>query len=155
MDGSSKRAAADAFPAAYTALRDALAHVANGDVGPIKALYSHADDATSMYGWGGYEKGWEAISRRWDWAARQFRGGTVGHENVTTIVGTEIAYTTDIETFDVTLPDMDRPTQWTNRVTHVFRFEDGGWRLLHRHANRLEGQYEPAQRLGGPARPTA
>lgn len=155
MDGSSKRSAAETFPAAYNALREALAHVANGDVGPIKALYSHADDATSMYGWGGYEKGWEAISRRWDWAGQQFKGGTVRHENVTTIVGTEIAYTTDIETFDVKLPDMDRPTQWTNRVTHVFRFEEGGWRLLHRHANRLEGQYEPAQRLGGTAKPTS
>lgn len=155
MDGSSKHAAADAFPAVYDALREALADVANGDVGRIKALYSHADDATSMYGWGGYEKGWDAISKRWDWAAQQFRGGTVRHENVTTIVGTEITYTTDIETFDVTLPGMDQPTQWTNRVTHVFRFEEGGWRLLHRHANRLEGQYEPAQRLGGTAKPTA
>ncbi len=149
MTGSFKTPAEAAFPAALAVLREALACVANGDVGPIKAFYSHADDATSMYGWGGYEKGWTDISRRWDWAGQQFGGGTVSHENVTTIVGSELAYTTDIETFDVTLPGMDTPTQWTNRVTHIFRFEDGGWRLLHRHANRLEGQYEPAQRLGG------
>ena len=151
MDGSSKRSSAEAFPSALAKLREALAHVANGDVGPIKAFYSHADDATSMYGWGGYEKGWDDISRRWDWAGQQFKGGTVRHENVTTIIGTELAYTTDIETFDVTLPGMEQPTLWTNRVTHVFRFEERRWRLLHRHANRLEGQYEPAQRLGGGA----
>ena len=146
---SSKLSATEAFPQALTTLREALAHVANGDVGPIKALYSHADDATSMYGWGGYEKGWSAISTRWDWAAQQFKGGTVSHENVSTVVGTELAFTTDIETFDVLLPGGEQPTQWTNRVTLVFRFEAGRWRLLHRHANRLEGQYEPAPRLGG------
>jgi hypothetical protein len=36
------------FPAALERLRTALRAVANGDVGPIKAFYSHADDATSM-----------------------------------------------------------------------------------------------------------
>ena len=74
MDGSSKRSSAEAFPSALAKLREALAHVANGDVGPIKAFYSHADDATSMYGWGGYEKGWSAISTRWDWAAQALQG---------------------------------------------------------------------------------
>ncbi|MDP3257238.1 nuclear transport factor 2 family protein [Bosea sp. (in: a-proteobacteria)] len=147
MDESLQTPAAKAFAAALVDLRSALSHVANGDVGPIKALYSHADDATSMYGWGGYERGWEAISRRWDWAAEQFRGGTVSHENVTTVVGAELALVTDIEVFEVLLPGTGVPTRWTNRVTHVFRFEEGGWRLLHRHANRLEQQYEPAPRL--------
>jgi len=155
MHPSSRISPAEAFPAALAALHEALAHVANGDVGPIKALYSHADDATSMYGWGGYEKGWDDVSQRWDWAAKQFGGGTVSHRNITTVVGSELACTTEIETFHVTLPGMDRPTQWTNRVTHVFRYEESGWRLLHRHANRLEGQYEPAQRLGASVKGTA
>jgi ketosteroid isomerase-like protein len=42
---------------------------------------------------------------------------------------------------------MDKPTEWTNRVTHIFRLEGGQWRLVHRHANRLEQQYAPATRL--------
>ncbi|HEV7258099.1 MAG TPA: nuclear transport factor 2 family protein [Bosea sp. (in: a-proteobacteria)] len=155
MDRSSSRSPLEAFPSAVARLRAALAHVANGDVGPIKAICSHADDATSMYGWGGYEKGWSDISKRWDWAGQQFRGGTVSHSNLTTIVGTELAYTTDIETFNVTLPGMEKPTQWTNRVTHIFRFEEGGWRLLHRHANRLERQAEPVQRVDGDANATS
>lgn len=140
---------ADAFPAALAALRSALADVANGDIAAIKALYSHSDEATSFYGWGGYEKGWEAVSKRWDWAGQQFKGGTVAHENVTTVVGNDIALVTDIESFEVALAPGAAPSRWTNRVTHVFRFEDGAWRLLHRHANRLEGQYEPAGRLAG------
>ena len=135
------------FPAALAQLRAALADVANGDVAAIKELYSHSAEATSFYGWGGYETGWDEVSRRWDWAAQQFRGGTVSHRNLTTVVGTELALVTDVETFEVRMAGNAEPSHWTNRVTHVFRFEDGAWRLLHRHANRFEDRYEPADRL--------
>ena len=49
------------FAEAITRLRSAMADVANGDAEAIKALYSHGDDVTSFYGWGGYERGWEAV----------------------------------------------------------------------------------------------
>ena len=135
------------FETAVARLHAAMAKVANGDISAIMALYSHTDDATSFYGWGGYEKGWEAVSRRWDWAGQQFKGGTVAYDSVTTVATAELAYTTDIETFKVRMAGMDQPTQWSNRVTHVFRRIDGEWRLLHRHANRLETQFEPSTRL--------
>ena len=135
------------FAAAIARLHAAMAKVANGDISAIKALYAHAEDATSFYGWGGYEKGWPAVSKRWDWAGQQFKGGSVSYENVTTVVSPELAYTTDIETFEARMEGMDRPARWSNRVTHVFRLEDGEWRLVHRHANRLEERYVPAARL--------
>jgi len=135
------------FVTAIANLHAAMARVANGDVSGIKALYSHGDDATSFYGWGGYEKGWDAVSRRWDWAGQQFKGGSVSYENVTTTVGADLAYTTDIETFKVDMAGMDGPAQWSNRVTHIFRRADGEWRLVHRHANRLEERHEPSTRL--------
>jgi len=138
---------AEPFTAAIRRLHAAMARVANGDITEIKALYSHGDDATSFYGWGGYEKGWDAVSNRWDWAGRQFKGGTVSYENVTTVVTAELAYTTDIETFRVSMDGMDKPTEWTNRVTHIFRIENGEWRVVHRHANRFEQQYVPSTRL--------
>jgi ketosteroid isomerase-like protein len=139
---------AEPFSDAVARLHAAMAKVANGDISGIKAVYSHGEDATSFYGWGGFEKGWEAVSHRWDWAGSQFKGGTVAYQNVTTVVTPELAYTTDIETFDVRMEGLGAPTQWSNRVTHVFRLEGGEWRLLHRHANRLEAQYEPSTRLG-------
>lgn len=135
------------FADAITRLRAAMADVANGDTTAIKALYSHRDDATSFFGWGGYEKGWAAVEQRWDWAGRQFRGGTVHHDNVTTVVSAALACTIDIETFEARMDGMDRPARWSNRVTHIFRLEDGEWRLVHRHANRLEEQYAPSTRL--------
>ncbi len=133
---------------AIARLHAAMGGVANGDVGAIKALYSHTADATSFYGWGGYEKGWQAVSARWDWAGQQFKGGTVSYLNVTTVVTPTLFYTTDIETFRMNAMDgMGGATGWLNRVTHIFRLEDGDWRLLHRHGNRLEDQYKPASRL--------
>ena len=129
-------------------LQAAMAGVANGDITAIKALYSHADDATSFYGWGGYEKGWDAVAKRWDWAGQQFKGGTVTYQNVTTVVTPDMFYTTDIETFDMLgMAGVAGPTGWSNRVTHIFRREGSDWRLVHRHGNRLEGQYAPATRL--------
>jgi len=135
--------------AAIVRLHAAMADVANGDIRAIKALYSHASDATSFYGWGGWEKGWDAVSARWDWAGQQFRGGTVGYQSITRVEAPGLFYTTDVETFTMNAMDgMSGPTSWSNRVTHVFRLEDGEWRLVHRHANRLEDQYKPATRLG-------
>ena len=134
--------------AAIARLHAAMAMVANGDVSDIKALYSHSAEATSFYGWGGYEKGWEAVSRRWDWAGAQFKGGTVRHENISTVITSEMFYVTDIETFEnQRVADVEDITGWSNRVTHIFHREAGEWRLVHRHANRLESQHEPSTRL--------
>jgi ketosteroid isomerase-like protein len=134
--------------AAIARLHAAMARVANGDVSAIKSLYSQTADATSFYGWGGYEKGGEAVSRRWDWAGSQFKGGTVRYENVSTVVTLEMFYVTDIETFeDQRVAGVEGVTGWSNRVTHIFRREAGEWRLIHRHGNRLEAQHEPSAKL--------
>ena len=127
--------------AAIARLHAAMAKVANGDVSGIKALYSHSAEATSFYGWGGYERGWQAVSQRCDWAGAQFRGGSVRYQNVSTVVAPELFYVTDIETFEnQRVADVEDITGWSNRVTHIFRREEGEWRLLHRHGNRLESQ---------------
>ena len=134
--------------AAVARLHAAMAKVANGDVSEIKRLYSDSADATSFYGWGGYEKGEEAVSIRWDWAGQQFKGGSVRHENITTVVTPEMFYTTDIETFsNQRMAGVEGTTGWSNRVTHIFQREAGEWRLIHRHANRLEAQFEPSTRM--------
>ena len=142
-----KPAQPEGLAAAIARLHAAMAKVANGDTSAIKALYAHSDDATSFYGWGGYEKGWEAVARRWDWAGQQFRGGTVSYQRVSAVATGELAYTTDIETFNARIDGVEQPVAWSNRVTHIFRLERGAWRLVHRHANRLEARSEPSTRI--------
>ena len=136
--------------AALDRLHAAMAKVANGDVSAIKALYSHSDEATSFYGWGGYEKGWDAVSNRWDWAAQQFQGGSVSHQTLSRCFTREMFYVTELETFSKQrVAGVDGETGWSNRVTHIFAREGGEWRLIHRHANRLEAQFDPAEKLKG------
>lgn len=133
--------------AAIERLRMAMADVANGDTLAIKALYEHSNDVTSFYGWGGYEVGWTQVDKRWDWAGQQFKGGTVSYEPLTRVASGELFYTTDIETFQVAMDGKTEPAAWSNRVTHIFRRTGDEWRLVHRHANRLEGQYKPGPAL--------
>jgi ketosteroid isomerase-like protein len=140
--------AAQGVHKAIERLHAAMNAAMSGDASPMKALYSHRDDVSGFYGWGGYEVGWEVVRKRWDWAATQFQGGEpVTYEILTTVITAELAYTTEIETIRVRVAGMDKPTQWSNRVTHIFRLEDGEWRLVHRHANRLESRYTPGTRL--------
>jgi ketosteroid isomerase-like protein len=138
----------DGWRHAVERLEAAMNTLMSGDASAIKALYSHQDDVTAFFGWGGYEKGWTEVSRRWDWAAEQFKGGgPVTYEHLTATVAPGLAVTTHIETTRVRLHGTAQPSEWSNRVTHVFRLEDGEWRLVHRHANRLESRYEPGARL--------
>jgi hypothetical protein len=47
----------------------ALGALVMGDSGPMKAILSHASDATAFLGWGGYEHGWVQIEERWSSSA--------------------------------------------------------------------------------------
>jgi ketosteroid isomerase-like protein len=136
----------ESLRSAIEQLHAAIGRAADGDPRAIQALYSQSGDVTAFYGWGGYERGWEAVRERWNWAAAQFGGGTVAYQNLTTVATAEMAYTTDVETFHVRLAGVDGAAEWSNRVTHIFRLEDGAWRLVHRHANRLEARLPAADR---------
>ena len=140
-DQATEQGARQAIKRLHSAMNTLMA----GDPSAIKALCSRRDDVTTFLGWGAYEQGWEQVSKRWDWAGEQFKGGgPVTYQNLTTVITSKVAYTTDIETIQARLEGASTPTRWSNRVTHIFRLEDGEWRLLHRHANRLESQYKPS-----------
>lgn len=128
----------EAFDGAVRKLRDAMSRVVAGDVSAIKALYSHEEDVTGFHDFGGCEKGWKAISKRWDWAAQQFHGGWATYENLSSWTSGDMGFTVDIETLYLAIDGKREPAERTNRVTHIFRIEDDEWRLVHRHANRLD-----------------
>jgi ketosteroid isomerase-like protein len=102
-----------------------------------------------MGAWGAYEKGWPEVSARYDWAGARFRdsGASLKVEYLTSLVSGELAYTTEIERADVQLVGQDRPAPMALRVTHVFRKEDGAWKLILRHADPLVVKTAPASVL--------
>jgi ketosteroid isomerase-like protein len=58
-------------------------------------------------------------------------------EYVTSYVSGDLAYTVAIERSTLRPADQRASAPMNLRVTHVFRREDGQWRLIHRHADPL------------------
>jgi ketosteroid isomerase-like protein len=109
----------------------------NGDATLWKANASRRDDVTLMGGWGIVARGWKEVGSRYDWAAARFRdsGATLNVEYASIVAGGDFACTVAVERSTVRLVDRPTSSPMVLRVTHVFRREDGRWRLVHRHAD--------------------
>jgi ketosteroid isomerase-like protein len=116
---------------------------AGGDAAVIKRLYSHREDVTVFGGFGGFERGWAEVGPRLEWAASQFSGGTYSQENLSAIVGTDVACLLSLEHWSYINPHDHADTLLELRVTQVFRREEGEWRLVHRHADPLMQKQPP------------
>jgi ketosteroid isomerase-like protein len=124
---------------------EGISRFINGDPGLWKEQASRRPDATIMGAWGAYEKGWDEVGPRYDWAAARFtnNGAKVKIEYLSSGVSGDLAYTVAIESSEVRLAGQDKPSAMPLRVTHIFRKENGGWKLLHRHADPLMGKTAP------------
>jgi ketosteroid isomerase-like protein len=124
--------------------REAIGRFVNGDAGPYKQLWCHADDVTIFGGWGAYEQGWDAVSRRLDWAASRFGKGHVDIDNLAAGSSGNLAYSIDIER-NVALVDGAARPEIALRVTHICRCTGARrWQIVHRHADRLMPREDPA-----------
>jgi len=74
----------------------------------------------------------------------QFRGATVQVEYLACAVSGDLADTVAIERSEVRLVDQNKPAAMALHVTHIFRKEDGAWKLVLRHADPLMGKAAPA-----------
>jgi ketosteroid isomerase-like protein len=76
------------------------------------------------------------VSSTLERAAVNYRDGeAVGFENVSTIVGEDLAYTVEIESYRARVGGAEEVVPVSVRVTTVFRREDGVWKVVHRHAD--------------------
>jgi ketosteroid isomerase-like protein len=124
------------FEAMLAKVDAAQLELQNGKADAFKALWSHADDITLSGGFGGtVEKGWDAISRRLDWVASQFSGGTHTHERVVANVSGDLGYVVQLEHLRFKAPADSKEMTRDYRVTMIFRRESDGWRLIHRQAD--------------------
>jgi len=115
--------------------QQALGELVQGRPEPFKALWSHGDDVVIMGAFGGYERGWQRVSDRLDWAAKGIKSTDRAAENVLTVVNDDLAYTVDLE--HMTRHAGDQPMPRTLRCTQVYRREDGEWKVVLRHADEL------------------
>ncbi|MGO9325448.1 MAG: YybH family protein [Terracidiphilus sp.] len=107
-----------------------------GDVGPIEAVWSHADDVTYMGPTGAFETGWSAVMKDWEGQAAQKLGGKVEPVEVHVIVGQNLAVVDDLEEGENTNAE-GKVQQLKLRATNIFRREGGEWKMVGHHTDVL------------------
>jgi ketosteroid isomerase-like protein len=133
---------ADDFNQTIQQERTANQHFLAGDAAPVKALWSHADDVTICGGWGAYEKGWEQVGPRLDWAAARFGEGNTTSEMLAMGMSGDLAYTVWIDRGQARVAGRDEFSPMALRVTYIFRREEGAWKIIHRHADPITDKTE-------------
>jgi len=123
------------FDLALEKLHLAAIRFVNGDTGPWKVMCSHRDDVTILGGWGAYERGWESVEKRYDWASARYKGGQIRFENIARFSSDELGYSIDIEHQEARLANSEQTIPVVLRVTSILRREEGQWKLVHRHAD--------------------
>ena len=105
----------------------------NGDVEPRLALWSRADPVT-LYGAKLSASGWPDIEPTFRTVASWFSDSAAYQfEVIAAGASGELAYTVGYEHNQVKVNG--EPRTYTLRVTHVYRREDGQWRIVHRHGD--------------------
>ncbi len=125
------REAADQFYGALNALF-------KGDVAPMKAVWSHADDVVYMGPGGSIKVGWDKVSKDWESQAARKLGGKVNPKDVHFTVGEQIAVMFALEAGDNTNIGGKRE-KVAIRVTNLFRKEKGAWKMIGHHTDLLAG----------------
>jgi ketosteroid isomerase-like protein len=107
----------------------------NGDAGPRLALWSRNDPVT-LFGAkaSGTGTGWDDVSAIFRTVASWFSDSTeYNFEVVAAGASGDLAYTVGYEHNLVKVNG--QPRTYTLRATHVYRRENGQWRIVHRHAD--------------------
>ncbi|WP_410673501.1 YybH family protein [Amycolatopsis sp. cmx-4-68] len=113
-----------------------------GDAGPRTALWSHADPVSLFGAWLPVRTGWTEVSAAFERVADQFSDPLdYRFEVVAAGASGDLAYTIGYEHNTVSVNG--RPTTYTLRATHVYRRENGEWKIVHRHADRPPDEPEP------------
>jgi len=114
---------------------EALTHQSQGRPEPFLELWSHAEDVSVMAAVGGYEVGFEKVSALLSWASTVQSFDSWSADNIATAVGPDLALSVELEHYG---QHVDGETkEMTLRATQVYRREEAGWRIIHRHGDVL------------------
>jgi ketosteroid isomerase-like protein len=108
-----------------------------GDAELRMQLWSRRDPVSLVGAWGPNKTGWAELSRIFRWVASRLEHGTYSDFRwdieVADACG-EMGYTVGFERFNHHTED-GGVEPITVRVTHVYRREDGEWKIVHRHGD--------------------
>lgn len=115
----------------YAALNDMF----TGNIEPMKEVWSHADDVTYMGPDGKFTVGWDQVLTDWESQAARKLGGEIRTEQVHFTVGDDLATVECTEVGENMVNG--KPVQVTIRATNVFRKENGQWKMIGHHTDKL------------------
>lgn len=113
----------------------ALNTMFEGDIEPMKAVWSHADDVTYMGPNGTFAVGWDKVFSDWQSQAALKLGGKIRTEQVHLTVGQDLATVECVEVGENIVGG--KPTQVSIRATNTFRKENGQWKMIGHHTDKL------------------
>ena len=98
-------------------------------------LWARRDPVTLFGAVGMSESGWEALSTTFHWAASRFSDVSDFRFDVEVVdVIGDMAYTLGFERFNGSIAGRPKEPVLV-RVTHIYRREEGEWKIVHRHAD--------------------
>ena len=110
--------------------------VVRGDPSPQERLWSRRNDVTLANPLGPPARGWTEVSNALRRAVSQLSDGEVlGSERISAYSSEDLAYIVEIERFRVKVGDAREPAPSSLRATTIFRREEDGWKVIHRHAD--------------------
>ena len=127
----------DRFLRRYEAANTAFV---NGDPPRWLSITADRDPVSIFGGFGGLgDAGLADVDQRYQLAAGAFRpsGAVVDFDYLVKDVRDRLAYTVAIERSNVLYAGHDAPQPQVLRVTMIFRFDRGGWTIVHRHADMM------------------
>jgi hypothetical protein len=104
--------------------------ITNGNPEVYKRLYSRRDDVTLANPFGPPVRGWSQVSATLDRAAEKYRDGeVVGFENVSTGIGSDLAYTVEVESYQARWAERRRSSRlrFGSRPSFGARRTSGRW----------------------------
>lgn len=119
---------------AVDAFYEAIHAMFSGDVEPMKAVWSHADDVTYLGPAGSIRVGWQDVLADWEAQAALQLGGKIEPSNFHYILGPQISIVVNQEQGNNIGPDGE-PISVAMRATHIFRKEKGQWKMIADHVD--------------------
>jgi uncharacterized protein (TIGR02246 family) len=121
---------------AAAAFHETLNAMLAGDPAPMAALWSHADDVTYMGPDGAIRVGWDQVRASWQAQAAMRLGGEVRPEATRVTLGRDLAATHgSIKGHDLDAGGTRHEV--AIRETNLFRRENGVWKMVGCHSDRL------------------
>ena len=122
----------------------ALHAFVKGDAEPMKRLFSQRDQATLANPLGPPVRGRAEIETAMERAASHFRDGQdLRFERLSEHATADMAYIFEVERVRMRIGGSDELAPVALRTTTVFRREDAGWLIDHRHADPITSPRPP------------